>query len=78
MSNTPSTPDLLKEIQELQSELGRLQLRCSDQDRAYWALSMAYEALHGVWWELNAGPGAGLQRIEESIHDYRDRCVKPE
>lgn len=54
MAQTPSTPDLLKAIQELQSELGRLQLQCSDEDRAYWALGVAYEALHGAWWELQA------------------------
>ena len=78
MPQETSTSDLLQEIQKLQTELGRLQLQCSDQDRAYWALGVAYEALHGTWWELNAGPGAGLQRIEESIHDYRDRFVKPE
>jgi len=70
--------DLLQEIQELQTELGRLQLRCSDQDRAFWVLGFAYAALHGAWWELNAGPGVGIQRIEESIHGYRDRFVKSE
>ncbi len=75
MAQTPGTPDRLKAIQELQSDLGRLQLQCSDEDRAYWALGVAYEALHGAWWELNTGPGAGLERIEEALREYRARFV---